>query len=80
MASTTIAILMYFLRNGGIRLKILKKTGLYQLKRRKIHVKTLKFLIAPSLNFHDELPIRNIFPIPLFNSFRNTPRFSAFQS
>jgi hypothetical protein len=35
---------MFFLRKGGIRLKILKKTGLYQVKRTKPDARTLKLI------------------------------------
>jgi hypothetical protein len=42
---------MFFLRKGGIRLKILKKTGLYQVKSRKLDAKGQNFLMSQSLEF-----------------------------
>jgi len=35
---------MFFLRKAGIRLKILKKTGFYQVKRRKLNAPWPKLL------------------------------------
>jgi len=61
---------MFFLRKGGIRLKILKKTGLYQVKGRKHNASMLKFLNVSILTIHHgDLSIRNICQILLFNSF-----------
>jgi hypothetical protein len=61
---------MFFLRKGGIRLKILKKTGLYQVKKQKAqYLKLNTFKCHNPGQFHSELSNRNICPDPLFNLF-----------
>ena len=61
---------MFFLRKGGIRLKILKKTGLYQVKKKKASAQTPKLFNVSILKIlHCDLFIRNICLILLFNFF-----------
>jgi hypothetical protein len=61
---------MFFLRKGGIRLKILKKTGLYQVKSRKLNARIPKLINGSILKIlHGVLLFSNICLKHLFNAF-----------